>query len=279
MSILSSDEISNNNLSLPTYNIYYGGRYIVKFEGQWDAQHVAKDKNGNTLSFASGDFVGYESLSGVTHEGASYISKCAVPIGIDISNSDYWAKAFDYNIQFTLLSEDFTKFKQSLTNEMNGFSSKQEGLFDDMLLSYENKVKNYTDGVTKDFDGKIKNITDLLNETKEISNPILDNYVCDTLLASIYHSEVQGYPLVKVEMCENGSGYNQENTESGYATSATYNLMQVKVKCNSPTLTEVYVPKSLEIPNKTLNKINDTLYTVYDSTGESTKSAVIELIF
>ena len=209
MSILSSDEISNNNLSLPTYNIYYGGRYIVKFEGQWDAQHVAKDKNGNTLSFASGDFVGYESLSGVTHEGASYISKCAVPIGIDISNSDYWAKAFDYNIQFTLLSEDFTKFKQSLTNEMNGFSSKQEGLCDDMLLSYANK----------------------------------------------------------------------ENTESGYATSATYNLMQVKVKCNSPTLTEVYVPKSLEIPNKTLNKINDTLYTVYDSTGESTKSAVIELIF
>lgn len=279
MSVVSSDEYSNNNLSLPTYNVYYGARYIVKFEGQWDSKHVAKDKNGNTLTFSSGDFVGYEALSGVTNEGASYISKCAVPIGVDISNTDYWQKAFDYNMQFTLLSEDFTKFKQSLTNEMNTFSSKQEGLFDDMLLSYENKVKNYTDNLTKTFDDTIDQANTLLNETKEISEPILDNYVCDTLIASIYHDGVSGYPLVKVEMCDNGSGYNQETTPSGYATSTTYNLMQVKVICTSPTLTEVYVPKSLEIPNKTLNKISDTLYTVYDSTGETTKSAVIELIF
>ena len=60
---------------------YIGARYVPLFTGQWD----------NTKA--------YEPLCIVTHNGASYTSRQAVPVGIDISNSAYWALSGNYDAQ------------------------------------------------------------------------------------------------------------------------------------------------------------------------------------
>lgn len=41
----------------------------------------------------------YEALTVVMHEGNSYTSKQAVPVGIDILNETFWAKTYDFNAQ------------------------------------------------------------------------------------------------------------------------------------------------------------------------------------
>lgn len=62
---------------------YIGARYVPKFADptEWD----------NTKA--------YESLTIVLHEGNSYTSRQAVPVGADISNETYWAETGNYNAQ------------------------------------------------------------------------------------------------------------------------------------------------------------------------------------
>lgn len=62
-------------------NIYVGNRYVPKIMGEWNKQET------------------YEGLSIVTLEGTSYTSKKGVPIGIDLSNEEYWVVTGNYNAQ------------------------------------------------------------------------------------------------------------------------------------------------------------------------------------
>lgn len=61
--------------------LYVGARYVPKIVGTWS--------NGKE----------YEPLSVVNHNGNSYTSKISVPVGIDISNTDYWIQTGNYNAQ------------------------------------------------------------------------------------------------------------------------------------------------------------------------------------
>ena len=60
---------------------YIGARYVPIFVGDWD----------NTQT--------YEPLSIVTYSGNSYTSRQYVPVGIDITNDDYWAETGNFNAQ------------------------------------------------------------------------------------------------------------------------------------------------------------------------------------
>lgn len=65
---------------------YVGARYVPKF---------FDDGNGSTEW--AGDTVSYEPLTIVTYLNNSYTSKKPVPVGVDISNTDYWALTGNYN--------------------------------------------------------------------------------------------------------------------------------------------------------------------------------------
>lgn len=52
----------------------------------------------------------YEPLEIVIHEGNSYTSKTFVPVGIDISNSAYWALTGNYNAQVEQYRQEVQKF-------------------------------------------------------------------------------------------------------------------------------------------------------------------------
>ena len=60
---------------------YIGARYVPQIMGEWDKNR------------------GYEALSIVTYLNTSYTSKKTVPVGIEISNSEYWVATGNYNAQ------------------------------------------------------------------------------------------------------------------------------------------------------------------------------------
>ena len=62
-------------------NKYVGHRYVPKIDGEWD-----KSKQ-------------YESLTVVLYQGASYTSRQNVPVGVEITNEEFWVLTGNYNAQ------------------------------------------------------------------------------------------------------------------------------------------------------------------------------------
>lgn len=69
---------------------YIGARYIMKF-----ADPIQHDSTKS-----------YEPLTVVQYEGASYISRKAVPVGIAITNTEYWIRMADFNAQIELYRQE-----------------------------------------------------------------------------------------------------------------------------------------------------------------------------
>lgn len=78
-------------------NIYIGNRYVPILEGEWD-------KNRS-----------YESLSIVTYAGTSYTSNKNVPVGVEISNTDFWVATGNYNAQV----EKYRKQTEELSSKVD----------------------------------------------------------------------------------------------------------------------------------------------------------------
>ena len=77
---------------------YVGARYVPVFAnpGEWSSQ------------------TSYEPLTIVTYQGNSYTSRQYVPVGIDISNADYWAETGNYNAQVEAYRLETRKVGESL---------------------------------------------------------------------------------------------------------------------------------------------------------------------
>jgi len=86
--------------TLENKNVYVGNRYVPKIMGEWS--------NANS----------YEGLSIVTYQGASYTSKQAVPIGIDILNEEFWVLTGNYNAQVETYRQDVINFKGTIDDTL-----------------------------------------------------------------------------------------------------------------------------------------------------------------
>lgn len=76
---------------------YVGARYVPLIIGEWNNE------------------IEYEALSIVTHEGNSFTSKKAVPVGIDINNTNYWIPTGNYNAQI----EEYRKDVEAVSNKLD----------------------------------------------------------------------------------------------------------------------------------------------------------------
>lgn len=76
---------------------YVGARYVPLF---------ADEPWTNTIA--------YEPLTVVLHEGNSYTSRQYVPIGIDISNGEYWAETGNYNAQIEAYRKEVENIAKQL---------------------------------------------------------------------------------------------------------------------------------------------------------------------
>lgn len=70
----------------------------------------------------------YEPLEIVIHEGNSYTSKTFVPVGIDISNSAYWALTGNYNAQVEQYRQEVQAFDGRITENANGVAANAEAI-------------------------------------------------------------------------------------------------------------------------------------------------------
>lgn len=79
-------------------NIYVGNRYVPIFANpiEWDNLRV------------------YEPLTIVTYQGTAYTSKKTVPVGTDLSNTEYWVVTGNYNAQVEMYRKDVEDVKEDV---------------------------------------------------------------------------------------------------------------------------------------------------------------------
>ena len=85
---------------------YIGARYVPLFAdpAEWNSTRE------------------YEPLTVVLYQGASYTSRQAVPIGIDISNDDFWVRTADYNAQVNQYRQEVLTFDGRITANATAIS-------------------------------------------------------------------------------------------------------------------------------------------------------------
>ena len=105
---------------------YIGARYVPIF-GRKDEESIEWD---NTKP--------YEPLTIVLHQGNSFTSRQYVPVGIDITNEDYWALTGNYNAQV-----------EAYRAEVQGFSSDISTLQDQMAGTEDSTLKTAIDANTE----------------------------------------------------------------------------------------------------------------------------------
>ena len=166
---------------------YIGARYIPSF---------FSDENGST-EWKSG--LAYEALTIVTYLGNSYTSKKTVPVGIEITNSEYWVLTGSYNSQIEAYKEEVEKLKKSLVTRnvlcigdsylaynSQEMESSSWGAFLRIYLGENNNVRLNGLGGSGFVGNAAKTFGDLLREsynnmTKEERENISDVIVCGGL--------------------------------------------------------------------------------------------------
>ena len=123
-------------------NVYKGHRYIPKLYGEWD--------NGTS----------YENFSIVFNEGNSYTSKKVVPIGIDISNREYWEMSGNFNGQLVEYRGEVIQLTDDIENaKTNLITQKKYDTLADRLNGFDQYINN--EGINiKDFGVVADGVTD-----------------------------------------------------------------------------------------------------------------------
>lgn len=116
---------------------YIGARYVPKFfsgvngSNEWDNR------------------VGYEPLTVVTYLGNSYTSKKPVPIGVDITDKDYWCLTGNYNAQIGMLTDRFNNKQDYKYNYVNIYVNSVSGYDGNDGLSVNKALKTFDKAVEK----------------------------------------------------------------------------------------------------------------------------------
>ena len=87
-----------NEMNLSGQNVYVGHRYVPKIMGEWDKTKL------------------YEPLSIVQYQGASYTSRQYVPVGVELTNEEFWAATGNYNSQIEQYRQDVRNLDTGLKN-------------------------------------------------------------------------------------------------------------------------------------------------------------------
>lgn len=113
---------------------YIGARYVPIF-GRKGEDSIEWDNTGT-----------YEPLSIVLYQGNSYTSRQFVPVGVEITNQEFWALTGNYNAQI----EQYRQAVLNLAEDINDISALIENLTSIIPASEfnaENTIKDYVDAL------------------------------------------------------------------------------------------------------------------------------------
>ena len=123
-----------NEMNLSGQNVYVGHRYVPKIMGDWN-----KTKT-------------YEPLSIVQYQGNSFTSRQYVPVGVEITNEEYWASTGNYNAQI----EQYRQDVRNLENDVNNINDEVISARDGEATLNERLDKNYQEVTTQLADNSLK---------------------------------------------------------------------------------------------------------------------------
>lgn len=108
----------------------------------------------------------YEPFTFVTYQGDSYCSRQDTPIGIDITNDDYWVKVSDYNAQAVALQREMTNTieaaESSMTNTIQAAENKMTSTINDAKEDFNESINVFNQYLPFDIepkDGSSKGVT------------------------------------------------------------------------------------------------------------------------
>lgn len=115
---------------------YIGARYVPLF-GRKDEESIEWDNSAP-----------YEPLTVVLYQGNSYTSRQFVPVGVEITNQEFWAITGNYNAQVEMYRRETAAAREIADNALTAANNAQIDI--NMLLpkadfSAENTVKKYVD--------------------------------------------------------------------------------------------------------------------------------------
>lgn len=151
---------------------YIGARYVPKFfEGE-----------GGSIEWV-GSNIPYEALVMVTHLNNTYTSKKPVPVGIDITNTEYWALTGNFNSQITVLANEIDDVSDRVTVlENNTLIGKQIAVFGDSYADPNNVFTKWIDDLSE-YSGKaVHNNSD----SGRTAGSILSAITTDDFVADVY---------------------------------------------------------------------------------------------
>lgn len=271
-------------MSSLTQNVYIGKRYVPLQCGDWD---IKKE---------------YESLSVVQWKGASYTSVQDVPIGIDITATEYWVRTADYNSQVEIYRQECETNTASIIKQFNEFTGKQEIAFNELLSQSKKDIENYVNEQFKDVDVKkeeiekiIKDAETKLNDTlkkveqmqtslleelekamesirKEIDEKVAEiNKVkeiitkemdCKNEMPVIKHNK-NDYPICQAIYSLDGFGQGGFGDTLFGGSNSTCNLMQLKIEYLNTNELKIFVPDIYNIVNPVVEKVKENHYNIY----------------
>ena len=138
-----------NEMNLSGKNVYVGQRYVPKIMGEWNKTNI------------------YEPLSIVQYKGNSFTSRQYVPVGVEITNEEFWVSTGNYDAQVEQyrqnvvnLENDVNKINNEVVTARNGEANLKAGIeknqqeVNAQFASLENDVNNINDEVVNARNGK-----------------------------------------------------------------------------------------------------------------------------
>ena len=116
---------------------YIGARYVPIF-GRKGEQSIQWDNTGT-----------YEPLTVVLYQGNSYTSRQFVPVGVEITNQDYWAETGNYNAQVEQYRQEVLGFDDAIDSNTEAIGNLQTDL-GTLRTDLEGDISDLEDSVNDD---------------------------------------------------------------------------------------------------------------------------------
>lgn len=117
----------------------------------------------------------YEPLTYVSYQGDSYQSKQSVPLGIPITNSDYWVRVSGFNAQAEALQRSMKQTIDTAENNVNNALNKNNAKMD-VLQNNVNTQVNALSATTAQVETNKNNVNTLFNYSANHMVIIGDSY-------------------------------------------------------------------------------------------------------